>query len=274
MSTHSYSILNDTANGLLNVDALKSEIEASAVTIALDSISSAGDVLTISFKAMLDAQNLTDLDNVVAAHEGQTLEKPTSVVQLEQLTPEAKIPKVAIYEAEGDFNSVVSHNFSDNTTWPANDNSVFVLEPEFGKRMFLKKAEVQFTHDIQLNGVSELYFDVWVYNPLFDAGQTAEAELDTYNPFTDAPRNQLRFLFERKIYKSILDVLNIGNAHYTMSPVDGITHSLSTVQFNYPRAIPLLSSQGGQVRCSSKDNVELGGQFCTITFTTSSEDEA
>ena len=270
--TINFSISADTLNNAVDTGKLLSEIQASSITIAVDSITTNGNMLSVNFKADVSVDEQATLLGLVNAHDGVSEAEPAQTVQLSNLTANAHIPKVAVYEAEGDFSSVVSHNFSDNTTWPALDNSTFILEPDAGDRMFLKKAEVQFMHDIQLNGVSELYFDVWVYNPLVDLGSPIDADDDTFVPGVSSG-NPLRFLYERKVYTSILDVLNIGNAHYTMEPVDGFTHSLTTVQFNYPRAIPLLSSQGGQVRCSSKDNVELGGTFCTITFSTSSEVE-
>lgn len=64
-----YSIANDTLNGALIASQLKDEIQASAITVALDNISSTGDTVTITFKADITAEIAT-LDSVVAAHDG------------------------------------------------------------------------------------------------------------------------------------------------------------------------------------------------------------
>lgn len=179
-------------------------------------------------------------------------EKPIPEFQLPQLTPNQRIPKVAVYDAEGDFNSIVSHDFTDPSTWPNTDDSTFIVAPPDGKVMFLKKAEVQFTHDIVFSGVTELYFDIWGFNP------------------ADLPN---KTIYERVVYASIKDVLNVGNSHFTMPPCDNITNSMSTVQFNYPRSIPLQSSFGLEIRCSLKDHTPIQGEFVTVTFLTSVEDE-
>lgn len=277
--TQSYNYLvSDTANNKVDIESLRTEIETSSISRSLDyantPMSLSNNDLIITFTIALLASEKTELDSIVANHEGiETVN--IEEIQLKDRTPVSNIPRVAVYEPEGDFQSIVSHDFTDNTTWPATDDSSFVLEPGENMDMKIKKAEVQFTHDIQLQGVTELYFDIWVYNPLFDQNQPIVSEDDTWFPGkTSEPfRNQLRFLFERKVYASIKDVMNIGNAHYTMPGVDNIANSLTTVQFDYPRAIDLLASQGAQIRVNVKDNVPINGEFCTITFTTSEEPE-
>lgn len=184
----------------------------------------------------------------------ETLNGQINALKLLQEVPKTqvqKIPKVAVYDAEGDFNSFVSHDFCQSSSWN-NGQSEWILEPPQGRVMFLKKAEVQFTHDVQIAGLTELYFDIMAFNP------------------ADLPN---RVVVQRVAYKSIKDVLNIGNSHYTMPAVDDIQHASTTVQFNYPRAIPLKSSQGMQVRLSLKDNVAISGEFCTVSFVTAEEDE-
>lgn len=72
-----YSIANDTLNGELAASALTNEIRANSITIALVGVSQSGDVLTIEFKANLSAAEETELNNIVAAHEGKrALEDP------------------------------------------------------------------------------------------------------------------------------------------------------------------------------------------------------
>lgn len=162
-----------------------------------------------------------------------------------------KIPKVAIYDAEGDFSTHITHDFCDSSSWN-NGSSEWILAPQPGKVLMFKMAEVQFTHDVVMKNLTELYFDVMGYNP------------------NDLPN---KMIYERITYKSIRDVLNIGNAHWTMPPVDDISFDQTTVQFNYPRAIAIKASQGMQIRLSLKDNVPISGEFCTVSFVTAEVDE-
>jgi hypothetical protein len=69
-STYTYSIGNDTANGVVNLGLLKSEIEASNITVAIESCGSMGDDLSVVFKAALSNDEQTLLDLLVGWHEG------------------------------------------------------------------------------------------------------------------------------------------------------------------------------------------------------------
>jgi hypothetical protein len=66
-----YSITNDTLNGILAPEALSNQIRSSVITIALVGVTQQGDVLTIEFKANLSPTEETALDAVVAAHPGR-----------------------------------------------------------------------------------------------------------------------------------------------------------------------------------------------------------
>jgi hypothetical protein len=74
ITNYTYSIANDTENGKVVLSRLDMEIRDSNVTIALDGISVAGDVLTITFKDVLPAEDQTELDDVVATHDGTPLD--------------------------------------------------------------------------------------------------------------------------------------------------------------------------------------------------------
>ena len=72
MSTHVYSISGDTLNGAVATQKLTDEIRDSLIiTKALLSVSDDGaDTLTIEFKEALTAPMVTELDSIVAAHDG------------------------------------------------------------------------------------------------------------------------------------------------------------------------------------------------------------
>jgi hypothetical protein len=77
-----YSISNDFLNGAIASDELASEIRESTITIALDYITTAGDVCDIWFKEALSGSEETVLDGIVAAHTGEFI-IPSIPVDLE-----------------------------------------------------------------------------------------------------------------------------------------------------------------------------------------------
>ena len=86
MYEYEYSVANDTLNGTVNPALLETEVRASTITVALSSIHSSGDELCVDFKAALSTQEETDLDALVAAHDGtiETLELPEEIRVVEE----------------------------------------------------------------------------------------------------------------------------------------------------------------------------------------------
>lgn len=197
-----------------------------------------------ALEALIEAANLTDLEANFITN-----------VPIKKLSPEAKNPIVSLQDLEGDFNTYVSHNLCDNTTWSATNNSLWALAPTAGNVMYLKKAEVQFTHDVKLKDVTTLYFDTYAYNPL------------------DLPN---KVLVDRVSYASLKNVFERGNEHFHapgFASAGELTSGLTTVQFNYPRSLPLKSSQGVEVRLSTEGHTEVIGEYCTVAFTCMEEVE-
>lgn len=82
MADYTYSVANDTANGVAALDALEAEINASAIVTALDNLSTSGDTLICSFKDSLSGGDETILDGLIAAHTGVALEMPEPPIKL------------------------------------------------------------------------------------------------------------------------------------------------------------------------------------------------
>jgi len=244
----SYLISNDTLNGKVDVDSLIIEIGASNIVPAIDVVTVNDDVLTINFKAALSGTEQTTLDGIVAAHEGISPEPEAPKIQLVSQTP-LGIPLIAVKKPDGDSVTVVSHNFCDDTTWPAANDSLWSVAPPAGKFYKILKAEVQFTHDVQMQTLSPT---------------PAEMNLDV-----TAGGNPV----DQKVFKSILDVFDLGNAHYTMNAtVDGIP-GVTTVVFDYSDALTLKSSWAMTMDFHLKNHLKLGGTHCSVSLVVEPGDE-
>jgi len=114
-----YSIENDTANGVADAGSLNVEIQESSILIAVDSITTAEDDLTINFKGNLGQTDEDALDVVVADHQGVPLVDP-ELVQIEGQEYDASghIVQRAISQKTQDTTmSRATHDFCNKTTW-------------------------------------------------------------------------------------------------------------------------------------------------------------
>lgn len=72
MMTYTYPISN-TANNKVSIDSLESEIQSSAIKVAVQQIDLAGSNFQVTFKATLAPEDETILNSLVAAHTGEPL---------------------------------------------------------------------------------------------------------------------------------------------------------------------------------------------------------
>jgi hypothetical protein len=70
MTTYTYSIANDTANGAVFAHILQNEIADTSISVALDGVSTYGDNLNIVFKGSITTEEETILGQIVALHDG------------------------------------------------------------------------------------------------------------------------------------------------------------------------------------------------------------
>lgn len=104
---------------LVNIERLTQEIRQSSIITALDNIAAAGTSCDIQFKAVLSDDDIVILNRIVDIHIPTPL--PNTSIQSvalvgEKLTPTGRT-QVSVYEPEGSAATIVSHNFSDKTTW-------------------------------------------------------------------------------------------------------------------------------------------------------------
>lgn len=109
---YSYSILHDFPNQKVAMSKLKNEIKNSTIVTALDYANFSDAYCDIWFKASLASSEQDTLDDVVANHDGV----PDPDTQVLPITEDNRL-KVQIHKPTGAQLTIISHNFTDPTTW-------------------------------------------------------------------------------------------------------------------------------------------------------------
>jgi len=107
---YAFSISTDFPNGTVDAAAFHQEIFNSAITVALDGVSTDGDTCTVFFKAVLGTPDLDLLMVLVGEHQGEPAFTDTP------LSPSG-IPLVMTSWKEGTPTDLISCNWCDKTTW-------------------------------------------------------------------------------------------------------------------------------------------------------------
>lgn len=143
-----YSVSGDTLNGAVANQKLTDEINALGITIALEGVTTAGDVLTVEFRDNISAGDETLVDGAVAAHDGNPgLDDPQRNIQTDfngnQIGYNGLLDrfKIDIVGTLGDGKVSVSTN---------DTNADFLLEK-------LVAASTKLTFSIQNPGSDETY---------------------------------------------------------------------------------------------------------------------
>jgi hypothetical protein len=111
---YTYSISTAFPNHAVAPDRLLHEIQASAITVAVDRVDTSGDDCDVWFKAELGAEDLAALNSIVAAHSGIPLPEAPSQVMIAGST--TVLPIQALPPA-GLKSNQISQNWCDKTTW-------------------------------------------------------------------------------------------------------------------------------------------------------------
>lgn len=120
-TTYTYSIVNDFPGGAINPGKFDAEIRASAITIALDYVSTVGDDVNVLFKDVLPSSDKTVLDGDVVGHpkggliaDHDNTADPSDVQIVEFPTPQFVWNKPTPI---GTRAMIFSQDFTDKTTW-------------------------------------------------------------------------------------------------------------------------------------------------------------
>lgn len=254
---YTYSISQDVSSATVFPSRLSLEIENSLIAKTLLGVSIDGDVLTIEYDQALDSSEETTQNSLVSNHSGLPFEDEEipQLVTFSQTDTSGK-SLIAVDKPSGDFTTLITHNFCDNSTWiNGTNNSTWELVPSgAGKILDVIKAEVQFEHDLSISP-TELYLDYFVHHP-------------------SSPGAPL--LGQRITFDSTRGLFELGNEHYHAPSLPEISTGLTTIVFNYANK---LSFHGNEVfgslaflRISTKNNDEITGSYSTVGFVTRERD--
>lgn len=158
-------------------------------------------------------------------------------------TDESNIFRSTSEKKAGDYDSIVSHNFCDNTTWPSTDNSAYEIKPPSGSIWEVDRSEAQFSNDFVPDPTSE-----------------EEIHLEYYVWLPDGTED----LAVTKKFKNRRNLFEIGNEHF-YSPPDNLT----TLKFNQPVKLTLHGDKtvGKLSKMVIKTNAdkEITGSYGTVS---------
>jgi len=83
-TSYTYSLSTDFPEGKVDGSRLKLEIDASAITVQLARVDTAGDAVSVVMKAALSTEEQEALDDVVSNHSGEPLPEPVDVIRLDE----------------------------------------------------------------------------------------------------------------------------------------------------------------------------------------------
>jgi hypothetical protein len=251
-----YSVASDIASAKIFPDRLKDEIDTSSISQSLDRIQVDGDVLQLGFSAALTAGEITTLDAILLAHSGEPYSEAQEAPVLVSFQTEdsSGTPKVVTTKPTGNFDTIITANFCDNTTWVNGPtDSSWEMVPDAGKVINVDRAEAQFEHDIQISP-NEIYLDyhAWV-----------------------APATTM--MVQRITFTRVQDLFALGNSHYHAPALPECPNGLSTILFNYANKLRFYGSESlGQLYklvISTSNNNEITGSYATIGFVTEVVDQ-
>lgn len=255
---HTYSIANDSLNGIVYTPSLLETVTASTIGPSIDRVNTNGDTITFYFNSALTVEEIATLDNILSHHDGAIPDDSSITpftVQLQQKDKEGK-SLMAIEKPVEDFDTIVTPNFTQ-------DGTLFEIKPAEGKYINIHKAECQFEHDLQIAGITKFHLDyyVWYHHPQAGIMEVVGATRE---------------------FDSIRSLFELGNEHYH-SPAIGaeMPTGLTTISFSYPSKLKLhgdyhdleLSKLVCRLDTDEGGNPKLaGGSYVTIGFVTTSGD--
>lgn len=148
--------------------------------------------------------------------------------------------------------------------------STTYIRPNTGKKLDIIRAEVQFTQDVEV--LDTAVFESFVY------ASVVESALGL--PFGTLGGNSVKLQAKSPTkYKTAADYVAEANGNYAPAPAfggsgwRGLKSNIITLPFDYETVIPMLDSQGTEIRVYLEDDREFEGTYATVTFYCQSIDE-
>jgi len=142
----------------------------------------------------------------------------------------------------------VDYSYENGSTW--------ILQPNPGKGVDIEKSEAQFSKDLIFNDAID--FQIWAYNP-YDLPNRVPVQTASYKSIHN-------FVDEAAGSYPLIDPVGGAAPLGLVSPIIGFP-------FNYNTIRSLNSSQGVQLRISTRNDREFGGERATATFYCTIRDE-
>lgn len=148
--------------------------------------------------------------------------------------------------------------------------STSYIRPNPGKKLEIIRAEVQFTQDVEI--LDTAIFESFVY------ASVVEAALGLPNGALGGNAVKLQAKSPTK-YKTAADYVAEANGNYAPAPSfggsgwRGLKSNIITLPFEYETIIPMIASQGTEIRVYLEDDREFEGTYATVTFYCQSIDE-
>lgn len=220
----------------VDVARLRNEIEESAITIAIESVSALGTAVTIVFKADLSSGEETLLDTIAEEHTGEPM--PDSFVQNVSIAEKDELDrlKVAIDKKSGASRTYVSHDFVRKTTWYMGSTRVTgeTLTSELGLGLVYPSAN---TNWIDL--VSGHVTDEYVLQSTYAAKVYVNGTLQTSGYTINYALGKVTFSSSKAGQTVTVDYSYAGNSHYIISPPTGGKFQINRAEVQFTKNITM-----------------------------------
>lgn len=178
----------------------------------------------------------------------------TNAPSFSKFTDTSWMPLVAIKKEEGDYATITTHNFCDNTTWVEGTlDSTWTISPATGKNLFITSSRTQFAHNLAISP-KEIIVEHFKWDAL----------------------SEIPVLSETRLIKNVTGLFETGSSHYSAPTMTELTHGLTTIAHGQPVDMVLYSvktiSKFAKIVIREKDHLPITGAYLAASFETVSRD--
>lgn len=161
------------------------------------------------------------------------------------------ISLVASSKRIGDFSTIITHNFCDNSSWVIDEtDSTWQLFPGEGETHSIIKAEVQFTSDLSISP-GKLFMDYYIWHPSYPGAPVLGMTIE---------------------FDSVIKLFELGNEHYHSIALPETPNPITTIVFNYVNSLVLYGDETplklAGIKIRTEDHNEITGTYATVGLVT------